>query len=366
MKKSMQIAWLFAAIVLFLFPFPLFRLLHGMIDTQNHENRTLAEKPRLALSTMKDYPRDFDNWLNDHLPFKNQLVAWDSLLLLRLFDESPSASVILGKDGWFFYNSINRSDGDAVADFQGTNLFSEEELETIRTNMVMTQKKLAENGIEFILFIAPNKEHVYADKMPDEYGALTSYTRAQQVYDQLSNDIRIVYVAEELARAREQYPQYEFYYRLDTHWNDLGGYIGAKELLKELGQELPDLDQLSIQQNYVPGGDLASMMNLDGYLKASIRYSVSGYSEHAADLVESDSKVARYKTMGQDDRKVLVIRDSFAGAMAPILTSKFDDTLLLHCSSYDKSVLDEEQPDIVVYETVERYLAELINIQIVE
>ena len=72
----------------------------------------------------------------------------------------------------------------------------------------------------------------------------------------------MVYPREELLEYKDQY---SLYWHYDTHWNYLGGYIGAKALLKELGIEIPEVEELTITQNASSGYDLAGMMNLRRY-----------------------------------------------------------------------------------------------------
>ena len=40
--------------------------------------------------------------------------------------------------------------------------------------------------------------------------------------------------------------EYSLYWHYDTHWNAAGGYIGAKALLKELGDELPEVENITL------------------------------------------------------------------------------------------------------------------------
>lgn len=365
MKKSVQLAWLLMAILLFVFPFPLFNLVKNNIDTENHENRELAQKPELDLLNLAAFPQEYDDWMNDHLPFRNQLIAANSLLSIYLFQESPSDSVIVGKDGWYFYNSIHRDDGDSLADYQGTNLYTQEELEQIKSNMLTTQQKLAEEGIEFILVMAPNKERVYADKMPAAYGPLAEQSRVQQVYDYLKDEIRVIYLEDELMQARERYPQYEFYCHLDTHWTNLGAYVGARTVAKEFGHEMPTIDQLLILETPQSGMDLSAIMNLTQYLNQDVNYNVGGYNPQPVDLVEDSATISRYKTSQADDRKVLLIRDSFGAALAPFVASQFNDMVVFPYADYEPSMLDAEKPDIVMYEVVERYVDRLRTYQVV-
>ena len=66
-----------------------------------------------------------------------------------------------------------------------------------------------------------------------------------------------------------------------------------------------------------------------------------------------------YHAAGADPRCLYVIRDSFASQMAEYLGSQFNDTYLRYKYSYSYDDLQECDPDIVVYETVERYAGDL-------
>ena len=91
----------------------------------------------------------------------------------------------MGKDGWLFYN--NQNDGDPLAQYKGKCLFSNEELELIADNLSVTQVNLAKEGREFVLFIAPNKERVYSEYMPEYYGEPAEIYAALQVITYLLN-----------------------------------------------------------------------------------------------------------------------------------------------------------------------------------
>ncbi len=66
-----------------------------------------------------------------------------------------------------------------------------------------------------------------------------------------------------------------------------------------------------------------------------------------------------YHASNADPRRIYVIRDSFSSHMAPYIGSQFSDSFLRHRSSYNYDDLATHDPDIVVYETVERYANEL-------
>ena len=53
-------------------------------------------------------------------------------------------------------------------------------------------------------------------------------------------DLRVLWLEDDLKAYRQEHPEDLLYYRLDTHWNLLGGYIGARAVLKELGVTIPE------------------------------------------------------------------------------------------------------------------------------
>ncbi len=264
------------------------------------------------------------------------------------FAASP---VLVGKDGWLFYTG-----DDTLKDYNGTDLLSMAQLEKLKNHLEVFSSELAMQGCEFVVFIAPNKEQIYAEYMPDSYGQPASYTRAQQVYDYLTySGFRVVYPIEEFREVVAAHPEYSFYYMQDTHWNSLGAYIGARALLAELGIEWPAIEELSIEPNLITSGDLASMLGTNAF---NIDYNLSGYTDHPLLMADfSSSSVTRFWNAGADERKLMVVGDSFSNALSGYLASAFNEVVVSHDRTrYKPSLLTNEQPDIYVYEIVERYL----------
>lgn len=369
MKKQVKILWIVMAAVLFLLPFPLSYFLRERLDTENYENRELAEAPSVSIKNFKEFPEKFDNYLNDHLPFRNELIAAKGMISLKIFGESPSDKVIKGRDGWYFYNASAAGDEDTVADYQGTNLYTEKQLLELTQNLVKSRDALSQKGIEFVVFMAPDKERVYSDKMPSAYGKPAETSRMLQVYHYLkeNTDLRVVCVEQDLKDAREEYPDYDFYYHLDTHWNNLGSYVGAKSLLKELGITIPEISELSLDKINNSSFDLAGMMNLKKYLNEDVDYIVGGFTEHTAQnqLWEQEGML-RYISDGTDERKLMVIRDSYTLWLAQYLAPEFGESCYPHRKVYTTELLDEESPDIVVIEVAERYLDRLRTMKITD
>jgi hypothetical protein len=339
-------------------PYLWWGLLHNVVDSANHENRKLAERPHFDKNNYAVYPKEYESYFNDRIPFRNYLVALNNGIDYFLFGVSSTPTVVIGKDGWLFYKKV--ADGDQIGCYQGTNLYSEEDLKELVQNCLAMQAFLKKKGKEFVIFIAPNKTRIYSEKMPEQYGKPAEQYRAKQVVEYLkeNTDIRVVYPYDELMKAKEILDE-DLYYKTDTHWNLIGGYIGASALLAELGIDMPDITskEISITQNGDGECGLAGALNLATALK-SLNYEVNGYEKHNLQKVY-DLKAWVFQAEEADKRKIYVLRDSFGTAMAQVISSQFNDSYWQHRNDYTYDDFAQQNPDIFVYETVERYVDSL-------
>lgn len=340
-------------------------ILQPWADNTNYENRQKAAMPELSLATYSSFPTAFAEYLEDRLPFRNELMTLNSAMEYYLFHRSTSDNVLIGKEGWLFY--VSKGDGDPIGSYQGTNLLSEDELAVMAENLVFWRDYLAERGMEFVLFLAPNKERMYSEYMPDSYGDPAEEYKVKQVVEYLraNTDLRVVYPYEELMQAKEAVAE-NIYYKTDSHWNEIGAYVGASALLKELGIDMPAItdEGITIEDPGKAEGDLAKMLYLSKPMKnVDSNYHVTGYDAHGVTNDEADffGMMSYYTTDAADERSLYLIRDSFATAMSPYLASQFDTANMRHISSYTNDDLWQCDPDVVVLELVERNVDKLMS-----
>lgn len=315
----------------------------------------MAEIPTFKLSEYEKYPEEFTNWLNDNMPFRNALISLNSYIDYSLFKYSTNPMVKIGKGNWLFYSNV--ADGDSIGTVQGKNLLSEEELKKIADNCMKQRDFIESQGKEFVIFIGPNKEGIYSEYLPDYYGKPAEFFKTKQIVDYLkeNTDLRVVFPYDELKEAKKQIKE-NLYYTTDTHWNYLGGYIGASALLKELGIDMPAITDLTISKDGNYAGDLAAMLNLSNQLLSKdFEYSLSGYDKHNVNQKENSFfEVFSYSAENADNRSIYILRDSYTTSMAPYIGSQFRESYMRHGSSYTYDDLKKQDSDIVVYETVER------------
>lgn len=336
-------------------------------DTANTENREMAPFPVITAENYTNIAGQFESYINDRLPFRKALINMNSMIDLEVFRKSSNPVVAIGSDNWLFYDAY--SDGDPMGHYRGEYLLSEEELEQIAQNCIKNRDILAADSTEFVIMIIPNKERVYFEYLPSKYGKPAPDYRTLQVVNYLkeNTDLRVIYVYEDLMQARQELKE-DIYYRTDTHWNDLGAYVGTTALMKELGVSLPDItsEKVHIIEQEPEGGDLAGMINLVKELgKYDHKYQVEGFEDHNVINEEWDfNQMFRYRAQDADPRKLYVNRDSFGTAMAPYIAAGFNESCMRHRNTYTYQDYLAEDPDIYVFETVERRIYELFSLDV--
>ena len=340
------------------------------VVTDNNENREKSARPSLAMSNYAEYPSQYEEYLNDTLPFREWFISLNNKIDFYIFKKSTSDSVILGKEDWLFLK-------DTLADYQRNNLYSEQELAQIAADVQTTQKYFEDQGIEFIIFIGPNKSSIYGENMPEKYEVNSGVSRTEQVVDYLTRttDVRIIYPEMELRQVKEEYPDLQLYFKLDTHWNYMGGYWGTKPLLRELGVELEDFAEIQYREINEPdfiwnGYDLANMLGLADVLNQDINYELEGYSSadvtyygNPRDNIDYFNGMFRVSSNAENQRKVFLVRDSFGQAMIPYLGASFKEVVSVYRKGFEfsRTLIENENPDVFVYEMVERSSWDLIN-----
>lgn len=363
-KKKEKIFIILFFIVIGL-PYIIWFFMADCLDVENYEKRELAKKPTLEWERINEFASDTENYINDYLPFRNQMIRFNNILEYYIFNNSNNDNVIIGKEGWLFYKESEES--NSMECYKGTNLFTQEELQQMLNNLIVTRDNLAKKDCEFVLFIPSNKERIYAEYVPDYYGEpAIEYATLQVVeYIKEHSDIRVVYPYEVMLEVKESLEGEELlYHKTDTHWNELGGYVGSTELLKELGIDIPAVGSKNIsimEKNDVPG-DLADLLNLGDSIESGKTYKVAGYNMSKAEVIKMDtSKEIIHKNKGKDPRRIFLIRDSFGIAMVEPIASQFNYSYTMPIFHVTDELIEEQEPDIVVLEVLERYVNRLLT-----
>jgi hypothetical protein len=333
------------------------------------EKRKTAEFPEIGLNAelLKTFPGRFESFYDDAFGFRKQLISMHHYVKVFLMKNSPSNRVVLGKNGWLFYNS--NWDGDPIADYRNLTLFSEKSLERKVSTLVNREKWLSQRGIKYLYAIVPNKSSVYPEYMPDRFNQVNRLSLVDQFSGQISRntDIAFLDLRSPLLAAKHKLPTYM---RTGTHWTDYGAYVGGREVLAALRAWYPDIEPFRLDENSFtlmesPGDDLALMLGMDHIMIEDVPAGPKRKPDCGKRMPIETPRITRYwgksftiKCAGPNIH-ALVFRDSFSEKLVPLLSDRFGQVTYVWTRPTDKAFgwfVNKHKPDVVIEIHVERYL----------
>lgn len=319
-------------------------------DVGNRENRTPAPWPSL-------YKEDGFNWaylqeagdyFTDHFAFRQELVSADARIRTELFAVSPVDSVIVGKDGWLYYAAT-------LDDYQHKDSVSERMLFNMAHNLALMQEYTQLLGKTFLFTVAPNKNSLYGDSMPDRLNyRLGDNSDMERLMPWLERE-KVNYVdLYELFRSRDEV----LYYARDSHWNQKGAVLVCNALLDAAGREHETYEEIAFEKTTDYLGDLNLMLfPVTARPEEQIRYQKEFTWEYSQGDDVEDNFIQT--TCENGNGSLLLYRDSFGNSMLPYLAEEFRTAAFSKQVPYPMTDLVTYDPDLVIVERVERHLPTL-------
>lgn len=308
-------------------------------DIVNELNKeTTSEGESLATS--------LDSYLSKNFGFRTEMISCYTGLQTGLFGTSPVEDVILGKNGYLFYE-------ETVDDYCGTNLLGIREIYNINKTLELMQEYVKSQGGQMLLLVAPNKNSLY-DYMPYNYQKTTTdsnWDRLVAVMDEVDYMDAFAFFAEK---------QEELYFKTDTHWNDLGAYYVYAKTMQQLGKSYEDRLAAGYEETCTMVGDLQRMLYPNA--KANENQLVFAQKSDYVFLTNTRSfeqtYIETYKESAEGS--LLMFRDSFANNLVDHYGNTYQYAIFDKASSYDLFQMDTYDADTVILEIAERNL-ELIQ-----
>ena len=349
---------------------PVLGMIFPTLDTTPRlaENRNLADNPSLSWASLSSYPKQFENYFNDHFGYRNLLIRLQIDFNDKVLNiEDKGLKAFKGMDGWIFYAG-NRT----VESYRGFNPLSSDQLEQWRNMLEKKKAFLKSQGIEYLFVVAPNKSSIYPEYLPSWIQKSGKVTPLDQLVAYLKDNskVEILDLRNVLKAEKRKGPL--LYFQTDTHWNQLGAFVAYREIMRSVGQQIHtatalSLDKVKIEYREVKGGDLALLLGtqddvteevpvLTPLIKQSKVIFRTGGPSHEL-LMESPSV---------DPPRAIMFGDSFANALSPYLSEDFSSIKYMLASWTEqtsiKKILTENKPDIVIEERVERHIHKMSKV----
>lgn len=359
MKKQKVLIALFVGSLVF--PNLIWGVFQDKFDTENNENRELAGFPQVSVSGIAEFPSQFEAFYKDHVPFKNVLVNFSNFIDTEFFQNTKIGDVVIGEDNWLFY--LPSKDGEnAMADYQKTNVYSEEKCAEIAGKIQKVRDWFLENGVEqFHYYIAPSKEAIYSEYMPEKpeiIGTGESRMEAFAGYMKENSDVEFDYLEDYLEKYSKKYQLFRKY---DTHMNNLGGYITNEKIVQDMTGDCLPIGAIQVMMGTNPcRGDLSRMIGRYKELDDDREYGLDHFHDGIRYRVRKEKSeggeeiLKVFKSNSDNEKTLMVIGDSFRLRLEKYMPYRYKKTIFVRIDDFDQELLEKYAPDDVVMITVER------------
>jgi len=308
------------------------------------------------LTDLATYPEQLEAYVNDHFGLRSPLVFLHSAARLA-FGESGSSRVVVGKDGWLFYDTSN-----VVQQARGADQFTNSELSHFVAVFRKRAQLLRQRGIPMLLVIAPNKHTIYRQFLPDHVTTVSEVTRMDQLVEALDAAGDVDYV--DLRQAMQEAALTDrVYHKTDSHWNAIGAFHAYQEIMGHVQRLFPGtriLDERDFTREHetIKGKDLANMLNLQSLLtEESVALRPTSREQLAFGRTGAQTWIGLESS---NPLNVLIIMDSYGLRLFPYLSRSFQRLYRTRSEHLIMPMwmVKEVEPDLVIYEIVERRLNE--------
>lgn len=337
------------------------------------EKRYLAQKPHLTAENLisGSYGKDYESWLNDQFPLREQLTAWRTVCE-RFLGKSEIGGIYFGKEDYFIEHHTKSIYATELA---------EKNKDAVLKFLREMEQRLGEDRVRFLP--VPSSETVLTGYLPDgappsaELTVLKEY--GKETFSAAVKDALISFQNENEA---------QLYYRTDHHWTMEGAFVGYCEWADSVGITPKQREEFSdkilktdfygtvsakINAQAVPDSLLALIPKFNvEYLVEYPDSTVPETTLYAEEMLygpepygvylKGNQSLTRIRTIGAGDdrngRKLLVVKDSFGNSLVPFLVNHYPETLVIDLRYYNQSlgelIRKEQITDIcVVYNTAQ-------------
>ena len=268
-----------------------------------------------------------------------------------------------------------------LPDIYGTNTLSDDEIKAIKKAVqyrVRTANKRAGKTVKIVYIIVPDPLTVYSEELTEEMNnnIVSKNARMKQVLDTLSkiDGVTVIDLTETLTENKQNG---KLYYKLDSHWTELGAFYGYQTVMKTLGLPYHELSDYSVDyididdtdMNVYSGAGTGKMYESAPYLTAKFEEKTP-YGKNKEDTARIWSFVNEYFSGRQsrtdidgDYPTAIFLFDSYGLNIIPYLAEHFSTFVTQPIWNYsvDYSLVSEIEPDYIIELLAERDLNELLT-----
>lgn len=301
------------------------------------ENRMLAQVPKFSIDRLFEgrFIKKYEKYKSDQFVFRDLWINLKSTMD-EVSGKKENNGVYLSDDNYLIENFKEPNDDYINQNINAINKFS----------------KIHKN-IKSYVMVAPNAISIVKDKLPKFAPVLNQRDYINNFKSKLSSDIKFIDTFDILNNHKNEY----LYYRTDHHWTTLGAYYSYLEACKIMNLKANTKDNYSIERvtndfygtlSSKSAFDVDKPDSIDVYIpKSSDDEVIANYvkeKKKEGTLYDSDSlkkkdkytvflegnhPIVKINTTSKSDKKLLLIKDSYANSFVQFLTTHYSEIVMV-------------------------------------
>ena len=331
------------------------------------EKRNADTLPVFNFDSIKSYTRQLNNYLNDQVTGRNNIIPFNNYIYYSLFGQLlNNPEVYFGKDGWMFYVGANGRET-----YENREPITQSELYKIKYLFEERRDWLKERGIKLYIIFPRISQFIYEEKLGSRMFRYNKISKLEQLMSFLkaNSDLDIIDVGTPLLEAKKE-TKAALYYKSSTHWNYYGAYFAYKAMINHINKDFPAVGEpiplekitWNCSVDMKKDVDLIEMAALIGYARG-YELLPKNPDIYAGDTVEHNFPKGKpdFPTLYIVNKKkqspnLLMFRDSYARQLYPYLSHHFNRSAYLWTNTFDKDLVEDDKPDMVIWEMSERFI----------
>lgn len=321
-----------------------------------NEKRVLSEAPQIDAAGIADGSvfRSIESYLSDHFPGRELWVGANAYLE-NAEGRGATEDIVRGTDDWLFTAPVS------------------DDRETLWDNMQAITTFAEKQSVPVTMMAVPSAGAVVSDKLPALHLPYPDAELLEEARRIAGNTLHWVDLYTDFCSAEQ--PE-RLYYRTDHHWTTEGAYRAYCLMMEELGQSSVPRDDFTVEQitdfygtSYSKSGLwLTEPDTLELWTDSDIQAVTTVYDANRADPVTREGMFFReyledadkypvflsgnharvhIETNADSGKRLLVIKDSYAHALAPFLAEEYSTIDLIDLRYFKQQTISswlEENP----------------------
>lgn len=363
MKKAINC--LFLILVFLLMTTPGILTYFNQQTISKNENRVLAEKPLVfnqdGTFNLR-FSSEYEKWLGDSVGFRDEFVACYALTQYYIFHNLASEGMYFGAN-----DDLNYADDGMLLDYAHLNLYTENELNELATDYQYVSDWLQSQGIQFYYMQCYDKHSIYPEqymKYVFQYGDISKADQLDQILKERTM-VNVVPVKEKLLEEKKNREVYSNWGD-PTHWNEWGALVGYRTLMETINEKNSNQYRILNEAEYICF-EIDYGKTLNGVVHRQDMIEAFDLKESHALEKEDKGEIGRF---AEDNRhrvfenrdvknntRILILGDSYLDSyILDDIAESFERTAMVWSDNMNclDELIETYQPDIVIFENVER------------